>query len=241
MSYTGNRRHFKNAIEVEEYHTARYGAPGQKRAKRRKATPEEIEKINQYNREKLARWKLRANFNVHDYFTDLTYRKDERPPNMDTAKKDFQKFIREVRNQYKKRGYELKWMRNIEVGTKNGWHIHLVINRYPDTDVILAEAWRKGKVINELMYQKGEFRLLAAYITKTPKTDPRLKETSYSTSRNLPVPEPEKKVYLKWETWKNVRVPKGFYLDQDSLHEGVNPVTGYRYRHYTLLRIKRRD
>lgn len=86
MSYTGNRRHFKNAIEVEEYHTARYGAPGHKRAKRRKATPEEIEKINQYNREKLARWKLRANFNVHDYFTDLTYRKDERPPNMEIGR-----------------------------------------------------------------------------------------------------------------------------------------------------------
>ena len=241
MSYTGKRYRFKNAIEVEEYHTARYGAPGQKRQKKRKAIPEEIDKINQYNRVKTARRKLRANFDVHDYFTDLTYRRDERPPDMAAAKKDFKKFIREVRKQYKKHGYELKWMRNIEVGTKNGWHIHLIINRYPETDIILAEAWKKGKVINQLMYEKGEFRKLAEYITKTPKTDPRLKESDYSTSRNLPIPEPKEKVYLKWESWRNVRVPQGFYLDVDSYHEGVNPVTGFRYRHYTLIRIKRRE
>lgn len=241
MSYTGKRYHFRNAIEIEEYHTARYGAPGQRRQKRRKATPEEIEKVNQYNRVKLARRKLRANFDVNDYFTDLTYRRDERPADMEGAKEDFKKFIREVRKQYKKRGYELKWMRNIEVGTKNGWHIHLIINRIPDTDIILAAAWKKGKVINELMYEKGEFAKLAEYITKTPKTDPRLRESHYSASRNLPVPEPEEKVYLKWETWHNVRVPKGFYLDVDSFHEGVNPVTGFKYRHYTLIRIKRRE
>lgn len=241
MSYTGKRYHFRNAIEVEEYHTAKYGAPGQSRQKRRKATPEEIEKVNQYNRVKLARRKLRANFDVNDYFTDLTYRREERPADMEAAKEDFKKFIREVRKQYKKRGYELKWMRNIEVGTKNGWHIHLIINRIPDTDIILASVWKRGKVINELMYEKGEFAKLAEYITKTPKTDPRLRESHYSTSRNLPVPEPEKKVYLKWETWHNVRVPKGFYLDMDSFHEGVNPVTGFKYRHYTLIRIKRRE
>ncbi len=241
MSYTGNRRRFKNAIEVEEYHTARYGAPGMKRAKRKKPTPEQMEKVNQYNREKLARWKLRANFDIHDYFTNLTYRRDERPSGMEEAKEHFRKFIREVRKEYKKRGYEVKWMRNIEVGTRNGWHIHLIINRCPDTDLILAKAWKKGKVINELMYEKGEFRDLAAYITKTPKTDSRLRETNYSASRNLPVPDPEKKVYIHWRTWGKIRVPKGFYLDKESVYEGINPITGFPYRHYTLLRIKRRE
>lgn len=36
-----------NTREVEEKHTGRYGARGQKRQKRRKATPEEIAKQNQ--------------------------------------------------------------------------------------------------------------------------------------------------------------------------------------------------
>ena len=241
MAYKRKRYQFKNAIEVEEYHTGRYGAPGQIRTKKKRPTPEQIEKINQFNKEKTARRKLRANFDIHDYFTDLTYRREARPPNMDAAKEDFRKFIREVRRQYQKRGQELKWMRNIEVGTKNAWHIHLIINRIEDTDIILAEAWKHGKVYNELMYQKGEFRDLAAYITKTPKTDPRLKESSYSSSRNLPIPEPEEKTYLHWGTWKSVRIPKGFYLDKESFVEGKNPVTGYGYRHYTLIRINRRD
>ena len=37
-----------NTREVEEKHTGRYGARGQKRQKRRKATPEEIAKQNQW-------------------------------------------------------------------------------------------------------------------------------------------------------------------------------------------------
>lgn len=239
MAYKKKTYRFINAIEVEEYHTGRYGAPGQKRLKRAKPTPEQIERRNQYNREKLTRRKLRAHFRTNDYFTDLTYRQDARPPDMEAAKDHFKKFIREVRKEYKKRGHELKWIRNIEVGTKNGWHIHIVLNRIPDTDLILSRAWAWGKVVNELLYEKGEFSRLAAYITKTPKTDPRLRESSYSASRNLPIPEPQEKVYLSWKHWKKIRIPAGYYLDQDSLREGINPVTGYQYRIYSLLRHRR--
>ena len=241
MSYKKKIYRFKNAIEIEEYHTGKYGAPGQVRQKKKAPTPEQIEKINQYNKEKLARRKLRNNFVHNDYFTCLTFRKEERPEDMNMAKDVFQKFVRKVRKEYKKRGYELKWIRNIEVGTKNGWHIHLIINRIPDTDLILKDAWTYGKVINQLLYEKGKFAQLAAYITKTPKTDPRLRESNYSTSRNLPVPDPEEKTYRHWKTWKEARVPKGYYLDKESMVEGINPVTGYKYRTYALIKINRRE
>lgn len=227
-----------NAIEVEEFHTGKYGAPGQPRQKKQKATPEQIERINQYNREKLARRKLRLHFEVNDYFACLTYRRENRPPDMKTALKHFQQFMRKVREAYRKRGFDVKWIRNIEVGTKNGWHIHLIINRIPDTDIILAASWLHGQVVNKLLYEKGEFAQLAAYITKTPKTDPKLKEASYSTSKNLPVPPPEKKIVYGWKLTDKIRVPKGYYLDKQSLREGVNPVTGYGYRSYTLLKLQ---
>ena len=58
--------------------------------------------------------------------------------------KDFQKAIGKVRAQYKKRGQELFWIRNIERGTKGGWHIHLVVNEIGDTASILQKAWKKG-------------------------------------------------------------------------------------------------
>lgn len=239
MSYKRKVYRFLNAMEIEEYHTVRYGAPGQPRMKRAKPTPEQIEKRNQYNKEKLARRKLRAHFRKNDYFVDLTYRRDARPPDLETAKEHFRKFLRIIRREYQRRGLELRWMRNIEVGTKNGWHIHVIVNRIPDTDLILREAWEHGKVVHELLYEKGEYARLAAYITKTPKTDPRLRESSYSASRNLPLPEPEERTYLHWKTWKKVRVPAGYYLDRESLQEGVNPVTGYRYRVYSLIKFRR--
>ena len=235
MAFTKKIYRLRKASEIEEYHTAKYGAPGQERQPKKKLTPEQMEKQNQVNREKKARRKLREHFQSNDYFSDLTYRKEERPADMETAKGHFKKFIRQVRKEYRKRGQELRWLRNIEVGTKNGWHIHLVINRIPDTDIILQEAWPCGKVINTLMYEKGSFADLAAYITKTPATDPRLRESDYSASRNLPIPEPEKKVYLHWKTWKEIKVPKGYYLDKSSVKEGKNPFTGYRYRSYALL------
>lgn len=254
MSVTKTTMKFKNVWEVAEYHTAKYGAPGQKRQKKKKPTPEMMAKRNQYNRERLTRWRLLQYFAANDYFVTLTFGKKERPPDMETAKQLFRDFYMEVKKQYKKRGHEVRWIRNIEVGTRNAWHIHLVINRIPDTDIIIREAWPHGKVVNQLLYEKGEFRELAAYITKTPKTDSSLRETDYSTSRNMPLPEPEKKVYKHWGTWKafeepkdreavdtdyNVRIPKGFYLDKNSYHEGINPFTGYKYRTYTLIRLRR--
>lgn len=239
MAWKKKEYRFKNAIEVEEYHTGKYGAPGQKRQQKKELTKEQIEKRNQYNREKTARRKLRMHFEVNDYFSLFTYRKEDRPEDMKKAKQHFGRAIRIIRREYRKRGAELKWMRNIEVGTKNGWHIHLVLNRIPDTDLILKKAWPHGKVVSQLLNEKGEFAQLAAYITKTPKTDPRLKETSYSTSKNLPIPEPKEKIYRRWKTWKDVRVPEGYYLEKDSYYEGINPVTGYKYRIYTLIRVRR--
>ena len=107
MAYIQKTTTFKNAIEVSQYHTARYGAPGQKREKKKKPTPELMRKRNQYNRERTARWKLRANFDVRDYFSTLTYRVEERPPDMDQAKEDFAKAKRKIQTEYRKRGYEL--------------------------------------------------------------------------------------------------------------------------------------
>ena len=74
MAYEGKRYHLRNAIEVEEYHSGRYGAPGQKRVPRKKPTPEQIEKVNQRNKEKLCRRKLRQHFDVNDYFSDIQKR-----------------------------------------------------------------------------------------------------------------------------------------------------------------------
>lgn len=180
---------------------------------------------------------MREHFRANDYYVTLTYARENRPAGMEEAKKDFAKVIKKLRREYVAVGKPLKWIRNIEVGTKGAWHVHLVINRIPDLDIILQDVWPHGRVHYQLLHERGGFRKLAEYITKTPKTDPHLKETSYSTSRNLPIPEPEVKI-IGSKTWrKKPVIPKGWYLDRESFWEGVNPVTGYLSRSYTLLRL----
>lgn len=241
MAYKQKKYTFPNCIEIEQYHSTLYRAPGMKRLKKAKATPEQMARTNQRNKVIRCRRKLRTHFKKNDYFLTLTYAKSKRPSNMEEAKEDFREFITQIRKEFKKRGVVLKWIRNIEVGTKGAWHIHMVINRIEGIDVLISETWDKGKALPELLYEKGFFKDLATYMTKGPKTDKRLKEANYSTSRNLPIPEPEVKIYKRWKTWKDdVKIPDGYYLDPDSYHEGENPVTGYPYRTYTLIKINLR-
>ena len=229
---------FGDVIEREEFHDGRYGGPGRKRQKRKKPTKEQIEKRNQYNKEKKARHLLRKYFKKNDYFSTWTYRREDRPDDMAAAKSDYAKAVRYIRKEYRKRGCELRWIRNIEAGSKGAWHIHVVVNRIPDTDIILAKAWGHGKVWNELLYEAGNFRELAAYITKSGKTEPGLKESNYSTSRNMPPPIPSIKKMKRWQ--EEPKAKKGYYIDKETYYEGINPVTGCKYRHYTMIRLNRR-
>lgn len=227
---------FPNAIEVYEYLDGKYGARGAPRENKKKATKEEIKKRNQWNKEKKARNKLRTWFKENDYWVTYTYRKEDRPSGMKMAIGQIMKALRKIRTEYKKRGYELRWMRNIEVGTKGAWHIHMVINRIPDSDLILTKAWNYGGTHFKLLYEKGGFADLAAYITKTPDTDSRLKESKYSTSRNIPATEPIPERFVRWI--KKPRVKKGYELDKDSYFEGTNDFTGYKYRYYTAFKTE---
>lgn len=232
---------YTNAIEVEEHLDGRYGAPGEKRKRKRKPTPEEMEKVNRHNREKWCRRKMRRWFSGKDLWVTLTYAPDQRPPDMAAAKKQFSAFRRRISERYRRRGYVLRWMRNIECGTKGAWHIHLLVTRIPDTDLILADCWPYGTVDMCPCHKRGNFRRLAAYLTKTPATEPRLRESDYDASRNLPLKKPETRQLCRWRPQEKIRIPEGFYLDRDSFHEGTNPITGCPYREYTLLREKEKE
>ena len=133
-------------IDTEEYHDGKYGAPGEKRIKRKKATPEEMERVNKRNKEKRCRQRMLTYFREGDLFATLTYKVEERPPDMASAKKDFSKFIRKIRTEYKKRDVELYWIRNIEMGTRGAWHIHLIVNNTGDTASLIQKVWEHGGV-----------------------------------------------------------------------------------------------
>lgn len=134
---------FGSTMEIEEKHTGRYGARGQEREEKKKATPEEIAKQNQWRRERDVRRLIKWNFSSGDYWMTLTYKKGERPA-WEQMKKDLAKLIRKVRLKYKKKGWELKYIYRLAIGKKGGPHVHLLVNREADqetgTDAVVEEA-----------------------------------------------------------------------------------------------------
>ena len=166
---------------------------------------------------------------------------------MKDAIADFQKMIRKVKREYTKRGQELRWIRNIEQGTKGAWHIHLVVNEIGDTASIIKRVWEKGGIyaeqirLSDKVYD-DDFSKLAAYMTKDENTTeekadgtmskPRIRQSSYSTSRNMPLPEPKVDKLLHWK--REPKPKKGYEIVR--IYEGINPVTSYSYRRYTMRR-----
>lgn len=236
-----------DVIDVEEHHDGNYGAPGEQRIKKAKPTKEQMRQVNAMNKVKRARLRLLQYFRPGDCFATWTYEEKKRPPDMKTALKDFQKAMRCVRKEYKKRGCELFWIRNIERGTKGAWHIHLVINEIGDTASILERAWESGVTYCSAIRKSSkvydeDFTKLASYITKDGNTrvskkdgelaKPRLKEASYSTSRNMPLPEPKPDKLMRWKD--EPKAKKGYYIIR--CHEGINPL-GFKYRRYTMIRL----
>lgn len=213
----------------------RFGAGGKKRLEKKKATPEQVRKQNQLNKAKNARRRIKNNFVKGDYYITLTFKKELRPQDMKEAKGIWTKVQRKLRTAYKKRKEKFKWILSIEKGKRGAVHMHLIMNRTVDGDRLIKSIWTYGHVYFELLYEEGGFKGLADYITKPAAEG---EESYYSHSRNLPIPKPKVK-QLKSD-WKDPVPYKGFYIDKNSMVTGINPVTGYPYRHYEMIRIKRR-
>ncbi len=240
----------KDIVDVEEYHDGNYGAPGKRRKKKKKITKEQMIAVNALNKAKRCRWRMLAYFNTGDYFLTWTYREDARPPDMKTALDHFQKAKRKVQREYRKKGYELFWIRNIEQGTRGKWHIHLVVNAIPQGKQILGDAWEHGGMycveIKKSRLYDEDFTKLSNYMTKDENTretkkdgtlaKPKLKDANYNISRNMPLEKPYEDKLIRWK--KEVKPKKGYYIAK--IHEGINPVTGYKYRRYTMIRLHRR-
>lgn len=236
-----------NIIDVEEFHDGNYGRPGGKRVRKEKPTAEQVQKVNAMNKARKCRQRLLAYFNPGDCFITLTYEMKNRPVDMAAALKDFQKAMRKVRGEYKRQSREVFWIRNIERGTKGAWHIHLVINEIGNTASIIKKAWPHGGTyiseirLNDKIYDE-DFTKLSNYMTKDQNTvelkedgepaKPRIKEANYNTSRNMPLPEPHVEKLLRWK--EEPKPKKGYYILR--IHEGINPITGFKYRRYTMVK-----
>lgn len=238
--YIQNRWKIKGEIEVENIFSGRYGKrtpPSERRA----PTPEEQERINERQSARKLRRKIHANFDPNDLFETLTYGRDRRPDPKGAAH-ELKLFLNRLRRDWKREGTDLRYIVVTEYKSKSIHH-HLIVNDLPDGTGAkkIAQSWsRNGHANTKYLYEDGQYERLAEYLIKeTSRTfrDPdNPSKLRYSCSRNLVTPVAKTRI-LKRDDWpEEPRVPKGYYLEKDSLVNGVNKM-GYRFQFYRLIKI----
>lgn len=238
--YIQNVWSIKGEREVENIFSGRYGKrtpPSGRRA----PTPEEQERINEQQCIRKLRRKIHANFDKDDLFETLTYGRDRRPDPKGAAH-ELRLLLNRLRGIWKRAGTDLRYIVVTEYKSKSIHH-HLIVNDLPDGTGAkkIAQSWsRNGHANTKYLYEDGQYEQLAAYLIKeTSKTfrDPNNpSKLRYSCSRNLVTPVAKTRI-LKRDDWpEEPRVPKGYYLEKDSLVNGVNKM-GYKYQYYRLIKI----
>lgn len=233
----------RNGIQVVEYHTEKRHSPGEHRRKKENPTPEKKRQLNERRKAMEVQRLILNNFGEGDKYVTLTYHD---APDEKECRRDIRHLMDWLRRKYTRTGAELKWIRNIERTKRGVIHIHMLVNNLPGTDMgrEIRKWWkgRHGTIVKVSdTYLDGGFGRLARYLSKTQRDEKGDIISSFSRSRNLAVPEPETKEFTRWNVrsrgeWRDIRVPKGFELVKESVYEGINQVTGYPYRYYTMIR-----
>ncbi len=263
MAYFKKTYDMGDVIDYEYSFNGNYGAKGEKRAPRVKATPEQIAKQNHTNKVKKVRRLIILNFHPWDLWLTLKYPRGTRMTSKEVLK-DVQDWTGKLRSRYRKAGEELKWIRRIEIGKYGGIHVHILINRprsIKDIDLVCKELWGRAGINFQSLREEGGYEQLAEYICKKAKDDEtegqlsflpeedRKRCLSYKTSKNLVRPEDvfNKDCEKKYSHWTMRRLieegPKpreGYYIDKNSIRTGINKYTGKSYYQYTEIKLNNR-
>ena len=259
MAYTKDTYDCGDVKEHEMKYMGSHGAKGEKRAPRRKATPEQMERQNHANKVRRVRREILLNFHPWDLWLTMKYPRGTRKTSKEVLE-DIKKWTGRLRARYERAGEQLKWIRRIEIGRYGGIHVHILINRprtIKDIDLVCKVLWGRAGINFQSLREEGGYEQLAAYLCKKGKGDnetegqlsflpeeDRKRCLAYSTSRNLIRPEDvhTRKKYSHWTMRRIINEgPKpspGFYIDKNSIRTGVNPYTGMSYFYYRELRIK---
>lgn len=217
-------------VEVYKYHSCRTsGKKGEPRAQNRKPTPEQMEKANERNAIKKLRLTIAENFTESDAHIVLTYKKNNRPTT-EEARKNIEKFLRDLRRYYKKQEMELKYIVVTEY-LNVGIHHHLIINSIDTREI--TKLWPHGRPHITYLDSEGTYEKLAEYLVKetrkTFKDDNAVMKKRWSCSKNLKQPVIKKKV-IKREKWaKEPKPKKGYYIQKDSVVNGTHNYNGYEF------------
>ena len=213
---------------------------GERRRKKEKLTKEAQEKINNRKQAREICIYLNANFHAGDYHVTLTYTKERRPETIDEAKKDRQDFLKRLRRRIKKEKGSLKYLLVTEAGTRGALHHHAVINQMPVEWI--RQAWPHGRIDIRPLDDSGQYSRLADYFAKYLPKWKRAGGTGWgwTHSRNLYRPGTKKRVIRTRNRFcPEPKAKKGFYIDRDTVENGISEYTGYEFLRYILVKEER--
>ena len=201
--------------EYEFYYSYRFDQKGGSRKKKENRTPEAQRQVNRRMAEKKLTRLMNANLSGEDYYLRLSYRKH---------------------------GKELKYIWTAEKGERGAAHLHIVVNGIDHISHIIRDLWEKGWICIKPLDKSGQYRKLAGYFIKysdkTMKTEQGFINKRYCSSKNLIIPEPEKKKIRGRNAYSHkIEVPAGWYVDKESIREAWHEITGYLYFSYTLVQL----
>lgn len=227
--------------EYEFYYSYRFDQKGGSRKKKANRTPDAQKQVNRRMAEKKLTRLMNANFSGEDYYITLSYRKEERP-DREELNRDIKRILRKMRKHYRQEGLELKYIWTAEKGTRGGAHIHIVVNGINNISQFIRGLWEKGWICIKPLDKSGQYRKLAGYFIKysdrTMKTEKGFINKRYCSSKNLMIPEPEKRIIRGRNAYNHkIEVPAGWYVDKESIKEAWHEVTGYMYFSYTLVQF----
>lgn len=229
-------------MQVKNFYPGNYGAPGKKRAEKRKRTPEEMKRQNEKNRWRRLQRIILANFKAGDWHLILKYKKGTAPEDYKEAVVQRRRFVGKMRDSFRRAGIPFKWIAVTERGKKGQvLHHHLIIEDIADgaasTVQLVKKYWTHGNAFFVSLYEDGEYEKLAEYIVKA-ETKEECGWCTYCRSRNLIIPQPKRKV-MKRRIWKKEPpAKKGWYVVKDSIVNGINPFTERPYQYYTMRRLE---
>lgn len=230
-------------LEKKQYFANRLGIHD-KRNKKVNPSPECMKKANRRRAEEEIRWRLNANFHDRtDALVTFSYGKNEKQPEgYEGLKKDQEALIRSLRGAYTSHGYTLKYLYCMEIGPKGSRHIHMVLSEAGNLPPILLEScWGHGVVDVKPLNTDGDYKNIAAYFTKysgkTEETTGEKLGRCFNCSRNVVRPQVKKRPIREKDLRKDPVAPEGYYLDKDSLREGISEFTGRPFREYVFHRL----
>ena len=220
-----------DTIEITRYFSGRFGKHG-KRSNPEKATTESQIKRNDRAAARKLRRIVNANFGKHDKHIVLGYG-DHKPETEEEMKKDVRIFLRRLGRRYKAAGLAMKYIYVCEVGSKGARHVHILLNKGIN-DEIIQECWGHGRIHTNLLDDKGDYSQLSDYLIKftTKELHEGRTKQRYSCSRNLVKPIIEKKIVQR-NVFRKDPKRKGYYCA--SKFEGETDM-GYSMQHFMLIK-----